>query len=90
MRSAPARSNPSPNPNPNPNPDPNPNPNPNPNQVCACPFCLNRGAEGTWGSKGAGVVTWTSGPEAAISPVTGGPVLVWRGGQANGNSVEHS
>ena len=59
-------------------------------ELCSCPFCLNQDAEGRWGSQGAGAVTWISGPDAATSPVTGEPVLVWHGTQPNGNSVEHS
>lgn len=58
--------------------------------VCSCPYCVRQDADGTWGSQGAGAVTWTSGHEAATSPVTGESVLIWRGTQANGNLVEHS
>jgi len=55
--------------------------------VCACPFCL-RDTEGVWGDAVGGAVEWSSGNEPATSPLTGEPVLVWRGAQAgNGNAV---
>ena len=48
--------------------------------VCACPFCLR--------DTDRVAVEWSSGNEPATSPLTGEPVLVWRGAQAgNGNAV---
>lgn len=57
-------------------------------EYCSCPFCL-RNTNRLWGSAGAGEVMWSSNV-SSMSPVTGEAVTVWRGTQANGNSVEHA
>ena len=57
---------------------------------CACPFCLRDQSGGLWGSLGPGEVTWASDGERSMSPATGEAVLVWRGSQSNGNSIEHA